>query len=221
MSAPVLAAELRFRPAADPARWRDVVGAVTGVALGTGPIDVTTLSDVTEREPRPWTAAEQDRIAAGLAGDPPASYLILTADDRVHALLARDAEQVKVSLRVRAPGEPPVAWLRRVVEALELDAVPEMAMLFDPESADDRLTEEGLSGLTVLPPVLYLSGPALTVAGGEQRLRQAPGEAVPISGGVALAVGDPLAPATGAEAERLDAAAEHLGISPDLPLSTA
>ncbi|HEV3002401.1 MAG TPA: hypothetical protein VGW75_16785 [Solirubrobacteraceae bacterium] len=221
MSAPVLAAELRFRPAADAARWRAVVAAVAGVALGTGPTDVTTLSDVAEVEPRPWTAAEPDRIALGLAGDPPTSYLILTADDGVHALLARDAEQVKVSLRVRAPAEPPVGWLRRVVEALEPDAVPEMAMLFDPDSADDRLTEEGLSGLTVVPPVLYLSGPALTVAGGEARLREAPGEAVPIADGVALALGDPLAPATGAESARLDAAAEHLGISPELPLSTA
>lgn len=221
MSASVLAAELRFRPAADPARWRGVVAAVTGVALGAEPAEVTTLSDVAEREPRPWTAAEPDRIAAGLAGDPPTSYLILTADDSVHALLARDAEQVKASLRVRAPGEPPVAWLRRVVEALEPDALPEMAMLFDPESADDRLTREGLSGLTAVPPVLYLSGPALTVAGGEQRLREAPGEAVPISGGVALALRDPLAPMTGEESARLDAAAEHLGISPELPLSTA
>lgn len=93
-------------------------------------------------------------------------------------------------------------------------------MLVDPASPDGERSVEGLTGLTAMPPVLYLSGPALTVAGGEERLQAAPGETIPMAGGVALAVRDPLAePQAGAPAQA--EAAEALGISPQLPLASA
>ena len=140
-----------------------------------------------EADDQPWNDSSWDEIAQICAGEP-GHTRNLVCDAGSLRVACRD-DELRLSLIFEPDGDPTDALIRVITAVAEIRR-PELAIAFDPSSAeDDDLLFQGRARLDRIPPIFYFDRTALVPFGGLENVRtRAPGKPRDVPGGLLFVV---------------------------------
>jgi hypothetical protein len=218
----ILDIELRLRPNGSPAAWEAMLAALMDWNAQLVPTHVDRLSDLDAGEaPEPWTAVLAARLAQRCAkGGHFAWELMREDDDDVGLSVSGRAHEIQLSLALADPPSDLRDYFFGLLRVLPPARQPALAMLFDRYSDDAECVMQGLRGVSIVPPMLYLDAQAIATAGGAAHLRAAPCRiADGPAGGILLVMRASIwKHPSASDRKTIVAVAQHLGITPANPL---
>ncbi len=199
---------LRFRPGA--AAWAEVWKALAEQSDALEPTHVVRVSEPASTAATRWTEALAEELERSLSAGQPVDWSLSPREPNASIRVRFMRRQVFVDIQLRWDVPSASALLRSWIAAMPVALGPAMAFAFG-RMRDEHQSQDGLDGLTDVPPVLYLDGRAVDVVG-RVRLEAAPCRIEPLRGGLLLVCEDDLRLSTSNEAYALRRAmAAHLG----------
>ena len=154
----ILDIELRLRPNGSPAPWEAVLAALMDWNVQLEPTHVDRLSDLDAGEaPEPWTPVLAARLAQRCAeGGHFAWELMREDDDDVGLSVSGRDHEIQLSLALADPPSDLRDYFLGLLRVFPPAMLPALAMLFDRYSDDAECVMQGLRGVSIVPPMLYL-----------------------------------------------------------------
>lgn len=217
-----LGLELRFRrnADADADAWSRTLDRIAGWNAALRPLNAVRLDDPEQRY-LPWTRAMADAIAQACEAGNIAGWMLTGPGDGPGAItLQIGGDQLRLSLALPRPACSLPNALRELLDALNPQQSPALAMAFDLfDQTDAEVVCQGLHGIDRITPLVYLDIAAIHRAGGRQYVLAAPCAVTPAQGGLLLEVeSDPWRTPREQRLQRASAVARHFGIRPGHPL---
>lgn len=213
--------ELRFRPNASAAFWEDLFEDLTAWNPQLVPDRVDRLSDLDGDEEEVWTPGHLTELAHRCAARQRFGWDLLNAAYNESGItVSGKADEVQLSLALADPSPDPVEMFRDLLTRLPAVARPALGMIFDRYSEEAECVSQGLTGLSDLPPILYLDEKCVSQLGGGPFFEKAPCKTMSAStGGILLKLRQNIwKPPTSKEKQALRAVKRYLGITAEKPL---
>ena len=171
----ILGIELRLRSVPSAADWRRGYDQILAWQPGLHPSLLYRNSDSQAVDPEPWREDLIPSLADGLAELSYFSWMLYRPDIEDQRLtFRRMGDEIGVSIAFPWGGDDlPVAFIN-LIDRLQACIPPSLGMLFDANTEDAEVIQQGLSGLKNLPALLYVNAVNIHVLGGIDHLRRAP-----------------------------------------------